>query len=57
LKQFVGIANGSLAELETQLELALRLGFLDADAMATRQTKRVGKLLNALRKSLIRPAD
>jgi len=37
LRQFVGIACGSLAELETQLELAVRLGFLGADATVIRQ--------------------
>ena len=52
LRQFVGIASGSLAELETQLELAVRLGFLKAGAMAIRQSDRVGKLVNALRRSL-----
>jgi four helix bundle protein len=52
LRQFVGIASGSLAELETQLELAVRLGFLKGGAAAIRQTDRVGKLVNALRRSL-----
>jgi four helix bundle protein len=52
LRQFVGIACGSLAELETQLELAVRLGFLGADATAIRQADRVGRLVNALRGSL-----
>lgn len=52
LRQFVGIACGSLAELETQLELAVRLGFLSAGAAAIRQADRVGKLVNALRGSL-----
>ena len=54
LRQFVGIASGSLAELETQLELAVRLGFLEADTAAIRQADRVGKLVNALRGSLTR---
>jgi four helix bundle protein len=52
LRQFVGIACGSLAELETQLELAVRLGLITADATAIRQADRVGKLVNALRGSL-----
>ena len=52
LRHFVGIACGSLAELETQLELAVRLGFMGADAVAVRQADRVGKLVNALRGSL-----
>jgi four helix bundle protein len=29
--QFVGIASGSLAELDTQLQLATRFGFLDKE--------------------------
>jgi four helix bundle protein len=54
LIQFVGIASGSLAELQTQLELAVRLRFLSADAAAIRQVERVSKLVNALRRSLRR---
>ena len=53
LRQFVGIASGSLAELETQLELSVRLGFMVSGATAIRQTDRVGRLVNALRKSLM----
>ena len=52
LRQFVGIACGSLAELETQLELAVGLGFLEAGASAIHQANRVGRLVNALRGSL-----
>jgi four helix bundle protein len=52
LRQFVGVACGSLAELETQLELSVRLGFMSADATAICQADRVGKLINALRGSL-----
>jgi four helix bundle protein len=54
LKQFVGIASGSLAELETQLELAVRLGYLNMHASVIHQSERVAKLVNALRKSMIR---
>ena len=50
--QFLGITCGSLAELDTQLELAIRLGFLKADAPAVNQTHRVGRLVRLLRKSL-----
>ena len=52
LRQFVGIASGSLAELETQLELAVRLGYLDASTTAIRQADRVAKLVGALRVAL-----
>lgn len=50
--QFLGIACGSLAEVETQLELAVRLRYLQRDAQAAKQTDRVGKLVRLLRKSL-----
>jgi len=51
LVQFLGIACGSLAELETQLELAVRLGYLKADAESVAQSSRVGMLVRTLRKS------
>ena len=50
--QFLGIASGSLAELDTQFEIASRLGYLDADAGVFQQASRVGQLLVALRRSL-----
>ena len=52
LLQFVGFATGSLAELETQLELAVRLKYLSPDADAVEQVSRVGKLLVGLRNAL-----
>jgi len=52
LIQYVGVASGSLAELDTQLELAVRLGFLDRNAGTLKQSSRVGQLLVALRRSL-----
>ena len=52
LAQFLGIACGSLAELETQIELAIRLGYLQADAEALSQASLVGRLVNGLRKSI-----
>ena len=50
--QFLGIANGSRSELDTQLYIAYRLGYLSADSQAFRQLNRVGQLLTALRKSI-----
>jgi four helix bundle protein len=47
----LGVAAGSLAELETQLELAARLEYRKTDRAVTRQLQRVGMLLNALRRS------
>ena len=52
LVQYLGIACGSLAEVETQLEIARRLGYLHGDSDSVRQLPRVGKLLVALRKSI-----
>ena len=51
LVQFLSIACGSLAELETQLELAVRLGYIRPNAEAITQSKRVGMLVRTLRKS------
>jgi len=56
LLQFLGIARGSLAELETQLELAVRLGFVCTSTDAAGQVNRVGRLVSALLKSLQRRA-
>ena len=50
--QFLGVSCGSLSELETQLELATRLGYLEADTDTMRQTNRVGRIVRALRNSL-----
>ena len=52
LMQFLGITCGSLAELETQLELSVELGYLKPDADAIALTSRVGMLVRLLRKSL-----
>lgn len=51
--RFISIALGSLAELETQLELAVRLGYMDRvphPVMSLADT--VGKKLRCLQKSL-----
>jgi four helix bundle protein len=47
--QYLGIATGSLAELETQLEISMRLGYLSDGADAVIHVHRVGRLVNALR--------
>jgi len=52
LMQFLGITCGSLAELETQLELSVELGYLKPEADAIALTSRVGMLVRLLRKSL-----
>jgi four helix bundle protein len=52
LVQYLNVARGSLAELETQLELAVRLGYIERDAELLRQVTIVGKLLTGLRRSV-----
>lgn len=52
LFQFLGVANGSLAEVQTQLEIAVRLGFLDRGSECCEQASRVGRLVTGLRKSI-----
>jgi four helix bundle protein len=54
--QYLSIALGSIAELETQLEIGVRLGYLDrqAAAEASEKAEEVGKMLNGLRTSLKR---
>ena len=49
--QYLGIATGSLAELETQVELAMRLGYVPSGSSTLIQVRRVGRLVNALRNS------
>jgi len=53
-RHFVSIARGSLAELDTELEAAERLGFVPALSLA--ETRRlmtsVGRMLTALAKAL-----
>ena len=50
--QFVGVSCGSIAELETQLALCVRLGYLDGEAACIKHTAYVGKLVRNLRKAL-----
>ena len=52
LIQFLGIASGSKAELDTHLEIAHRLGMIQTGSPIFIQIERVGQLLTALRKSL-----
>ena len=53
-RHHVRIAQGSLAELETQLEVCLRLQFLLPEDLhgLQEQLTRTGKLLHGLRRSL-----
>lgn len=52
LVRFLGMSCGSLAVLETQLEIAVRLGYLSPDARAVIRTHRLGVLVTTLRQSL-----
>ena len=47
---FIGISRGSLAELETQMQLAVMLGFTIEDHAAFDLADRAGKLLTGLHK-------
>jgi four helix bundle protein len=58
LGQFLGVARGSLFEVETQVAIALKLGFL-SDGQALQLANRcgeVGRLLNGLIKVVRKPA-
>lgn len=48
---FLGISAGSLAEVETQLELAARLEYVKIDPAMAQQAQKVGMLLEGLRRS------
>lgn len=56
LLHYVGIANGSLAELDTQLEIAARLGYAGDLQAIEQQSARLGKLLVSLRRALVQRA-
>jgi four helix bundle protein len=52
--QFISHAEGSAAELDTQLELSIKLGFISGESSQTSRSLIVElrKMLNALRRSL-----
>jgi four helix bundle protein len=53
-RHFIAIAHGSLAELDTQLEIAVRIGYLQREAMAAVAglLDHIGRMLTRLRESL-----
>ncbi|MFL6207384.1 MAG: four helix bundle protein [Pyrinomonadaceae bacterium] len=53
-RQFLGNARGSLLELDTHLELALRLNYLESieHANVQEQLREVGRIINGLIRSL-----
>ena len=52
---FIGISRGSLAELETQMHLAVMLDFVAPDHAAFELADRTGKLLTGLHKKWSTP--
>ena len=50
--QFLWIANGSLSEFETQIEIAQKLGYLDSIEMVIKKVKHIRKMLHGLIHSL-----
>jgi four helix bundle protein len=52
LAHFLGFATGSLAEVETEIELAVMLDYLPQTPEIMGQVRRVGRLLTALRASV-----
>ena len=53
-RRFLGQARGSLVEVETQLEIAKQLGYLEPSAVKslTEQTSEVARILNGLPTSI-----
>ena len=53
-QQFLGHARGSLLELDTHLELALRFGYINSESYqkVLPQIQEVGRLVNGLMRSL-----
>lgn len=49
---FLSIAKGSLSELDTQFEIALMLGFIDASQPVFYQLEAVARLLNGLHRAI-----
>lgn len=51
---FLSIARGSLAEVETQLEIASRLGYIEPTTLSIllRNTDEIGKMIHGLQKTL-----
>ncbi|HVF28725.1 MAG TPA: four helix bundle protein [Pyrinomonadaceae bacterium] len=53
-RQFLGNARGSLLELDTHMDLAFRLGYLNAEQYdgVQNQLQEVGRIINGLLRSL-----
>jgi four helix bundle protein len=57
-RQFLGVARGSIYELQTQLELAQSLGFVSLDQIesASRLSQEIGRMIHALLGSIKIPS-
>lgn len=57
--QHISIANGSVAELETHIQIAERLSYLDSQQAKCLldQTAEIGRMLNGLRNSLAKKSS
>lgn len=52
--RFLSVSLGSLAEVDTQVELAAKLGWLRSDRMLRTQSSKVGQLTTKLRQAISR---
>jgi len=52
---FISIARGSLAELDTQVKIAIMLGFLPSDNSLSELSDKVGRLLTGLHRKWKNP--
>lgn len=50
--QFLWVANGSLSEFETQIEIAFKLGYIENIELLIEKVKHVRKMLHGLINSL-----
>jgi len=50
--QFLWIANGSLSEFETQIEIVQKLGYLDSIELVIEKVKHIRKMIHGLIHSL-----
>ena len=53
LRQFLGIARGSLCELETQVEIARRVGLIDAETHA-QISRRIALICTGINRLILR---
>lgn len=54
---FLGIARGSLSELDTQIHIAIMLGYIPAEHPIIELADRVGRLLTGFSKKIAKDQD